>query len=61
MGNYLNELGWKIIRANNLLQFIQQVTIEILESYFGVKYLSNDMKGINDVWNMCIIKCITNG
>ena len=28
MGNYLNELRWKIIRANNLLQFIYQVTIE---------------------------------
>ena len=22
MGNYFNELRWKIIRANNLLQFI---------------------------------------
>ena len=30
MGNYLNELRWKIIiRANNLLQLIHQVTIEI--------------------------------
>ena len=28
MGNYFNELRRKIIRANNLLQFIQQVTIE---------------------------------
>ena len=28
MGNYFNELRWKIIRANNLLQFIHQVTIE---------------------------------
>ena len=28
MGNYFNELRWKIIRANNLLQFINQVTIE---------------------------------
>ena len=28
MGNYFNELRWKIIRANNL-QFIHQVTIEI--------------------------------
>ena len=28
MGNYFNELRWKMIRANNLLQFIQQVTIE---------------------------------
>ena len=27
----------------------------------GVKYLSNDMYGIIDVLNMCIIKCITNG
>ena len=29
MGNYLYELRWKIIRANNLLQFIHQVSIEI--------------------------------
>ena len=29
MGNYFNELRWKIIRANNLLQLIHQVTIEI--------------------------------
>ena len=30
MGNYFNELRWKIIRANNLLQFIHQVTISEL-------------------------------
>ena len=29
MGNYFNELRWKIIKANILLQFIHQVTIEI--------------------------------
>ena len=29
MGNYFNELRWKIIRANNLFQFIHQVIIEI--------------------------------
>ena len=28
MGDYFNKLRWKIIRANNLLQFIHQVTIE---------------------------------
>ena len=28
MGNYFNELRWKIIRANNLLQLINQFTIE---------------------------------
>ena len=28
MGNYFNELRWKINRANNLLQFVHQVTIE---------------------------------
>ena len=28
MGTYFNELRWKIIRANNLLQFIHQVIIE---------------------------------
>ena len=27
----------------------------------GFKYSSNDMLGITDVWNMCIIKCIING
>ena len=30
MGNYSNELRWKFIRANNLLQFIHQVTIEFM-------------------------------
>ena len=29
MGNYFNELRWKIIRANNPLQFIHQVTISL--------------------------------
>ena len=29
MGNYFHELRRKIITANNLLQFIHQVTIEI--------------------------------
>ena len=29
MGNYFNELRWKIIRPNNHLKFIHQVTIEI--------------------------------
>ena len=29
MGNYFNDMRWKIIRANNLLQIIHQVTIEI--------------------------------
>ena len=29
MGNYFNDLRWKIKRANNLLQFIHQVSIEI--------------------------------
>ena len=28
MGNYFNELRWKVIGANNLLQLIHQVTIE---------------------------------
>ena len=27
----------------------------------GFKYWSNVMQGINDAWNMWIIKCITNG
>ena len=29
MENYFNELRWKDIRANNLIQFIYQVTIEL--------------------------------
>ena len=29
MEKYLNELRWKIIRANNRLKFIHQVTIEL--------------------------------
>ena len=28
MGYHFNEMRWKIIRANNLLQLLQQVTIE---------------------------------
>ena len=28
MENYFNEVRWKIMRANNLLQFIHQITIE---------------------------------
>ena len=28
MGNCINKLRWKIIRANNLLQFIHQISIE---------------------------------
>ena len=38
MGNYFNELRWKFIRANNLLQFIHQVTIQtFFESMCGKK------------------------
>ena len=29
MGNYFNKLSWKSIRANNLPQFIHQVTKEL--------------------------------
>ena len=28
MGNYFDDLRWKIIRANNLLQIIHQITID---------------------------------
>ena len=28
MGNYFDKLRWKIIRGNNLFQFVHQVTIE---------------------------------
>ena len=27
----------------------------------GFKYWSNDLQGVNNAWNMCIAKCITNG
>ena len=50
MGNYFNELRWNFFRANNLLQLIHQVTIEIrfqkslaqgrFKSQLGI-YLSN--------------------
>ena len=46
MGNYFNELRWKIIRANNLLQLIHQVTIESgSESPWHKKDLS-------PIWNL---------
>ena len=43
MGNYFNELRWKIIRANNLLQIIHQVTIEIRfrKSLAQERFMSN--------------------
>ena len=43
MGNYFNELRWKIIRANNLLRFIHEVTIEIWfrESLAQERFKSN--------------------
>ena len=34
MWNYVNELRWKIIKANNLLQLIHQVTIEFMFQKF---------------------------
>ena len=43
MGNYFNDLFWKIIRANNLLQLIHQVTIEFRfrKSYAQERFKSN--------------------
>ena len=43
MGNYFTDLRGKIIRANNLLQFIHQVTIEIRfqKSLVQERYKSN--------------------
>ena len=43
MGNYFNELRWKIIRDINRLQFIHQVTIEIrfLKSLAQERFKSN--------------------
>ena len=43
MGQYFNELRWRIIRANNLLQFIHQVTKEfrLLKSLAQEGFKSN--------------------
>ena len=52
MGNYFNELRWKIIRANNLLQLIHQVTIEFrfLKSLAQEKFKTNlDSQAKNNV------------
>ena len=48
MRNYFNKLRWKIIRANNLLQFLHQVIIKLrfqnsfpqerFKSYLELKY-----------------------
>ena len=40
MKNYCNELRWKIIRANNLLQFIQQVLIRVENAHITDWFLS---------------------
>ena len=49
MGNYFNELRWKIITANNLLQFIHQVTIEFTGS--ESPWLKRDL---SPTWNLDI-------
>ena len=41
MVNYFNKLRWKEIRANNLLQFIHQVTIELQKSLRKERFESN--------------------
>ena len=43
MRNYFNDLHWKIIRANNLLQFIHQVTIDFRfwKSLAQERFMSN--------------------
>ena len=43
IGNYFHELRWKSIRANNLLQFIHQVTIEFRfwKSMAQERFMSN--------------------
>ena len=43
MENYFNELRWKSIRANNLLQFIRQVTIDFRfrKSFAQKRFKSN--------------------
>ena len=50
MGNYFNELRWKIIRANNLLQFIHQVTIEIrIRKYLAQEGFKSNLEFRNQV------------
>ena len=45
MGNYFNELRWKIIRSNNLLQFIHQVTIEFrFQNFLAQERLKSNME-----------------
>ena len=59
MGNYFNELRWKIIRANNLLQFIHQVTIEIrfrkslTQERFKVSKGAKIRNRSNHSWQLC--------
>ena len=55
MGNYFNELRWKIIRANNLLQFIHQVTIEIR---FGKSLAQERLKSNLEFRNQIIVSSI---
>ena len=50
MGNYFNELRWKIIRANNLLQFIHQVTIEIrFRKYLAQERFKSNLEFRNQI------------
>ena len=63
IGNYINELRWKIIRANNLLQFIHQVTIEFKfrKSLAQEKFKSNlefryQIKVLSIKFRKCFVK-----
>ena len=50
MVNYFNELRWKIIRANNLLQFIHQVTIEIrFRKFLAQERLESNLEFRNQI------------
>ena len=67
MGNYVNELRWKIIRTNNLPQFIHQVTIEIRfqKSLAQERFKSNlefryQTYWLNDISNADLILSIIN-
>ena len=55
MRNYFNELRWKIIRANNPLQFIHQVTIEIR---FGKSLAQERFKSNLEFRNQIIVSSI---
>ena len=62
MGNYFNELRWKIIRANNLLQFILDFELKKVllpppppGNFADISYLKENFKPhlLRDVCTLC--------